>query len=82
MSGWVEAIGFMGSFFTVLTYSMKTMAWLRVTALLSCVCFAAFGIMIGSWPLMLMEVMLLPINLLRLIELRAPQPDTRLQAGS
>ncbi len=82
MSAWIEATGFMGSLFTVLTYSMKTMAWLRVTALLSCASFAAYGIMIGSWPLILMELVLLPINLLRLIELRAPQPAADVPTGS
>lgn len=70
MSAWIEVIGFMGSLFTVLTYSMKDMLWLRITALLSCMSFIIYGAMIESWPLIVMELMLLPINVWRLIELR------------
>jgi CRP/FNR family cyclic AMP-dependent transcriptional regulator len=70
MSAWIEAIGFMGSLFTVLTYSMKEMLWLRITAVLSCMSFIVYGAMIESWPLILMDMTLLPINLWRLIELR------------
>ncbi|MDX3927349.1 MAG: YgjV family protein [Shinella sp.] len=71
MSFWVETLGFMGSLFTVLTYSMKGMMRLRIAALLSCVSFVLYGAMIGSWPLILMEVTLLPINAWRLFELIA-----------
>ncbi|MET3577941.1 putative membrane protein YfhO [Mesorhizobium robiniae] len=67
---WIEAIGFSGSLFTILTYSMKEMLWLRLTAVLSCLSFATYGVMIESWPLILMEMTLLPINLWRLNELR------------
>ena len=66
---WTEAIGFLGSIFTVLTYSMKAMLWLRITGVLSCLCFATYGVLIGSLPLILMELMLLPINAWRLFEL-------------
>lgn len=70
MSPWIEAVGFMGSLFTVLTYSMKEMLWLRIAALLSCTSYMLYGMMIQSWPLILMDMALLPINLWRLIELR------------
>lgn len=75
MAAWIEAVGFMGSLFTILTYSMREMRWLRVAAVLSCVSFMIYGVMIQSWPLILMDMALLPINLWRLIELR--QADRR-----
>ncbi|MBZ9811152.1 MULTISPECIES: hypothetical protein [unclassified Mesorhizobium] len=59
---WTEAIGFLGSFFTILTYSMKAMLWLRIPAVLSCPCFVIYGTPIGSLPLILMELALLSIN--------------------
>ncbi|UVK37856.1 YgjV family protein [Mesorhizobium sp. AR10] len=78
MAAWIEAIGFLGSFFTVLTYSMKQMFWLRVAALMSCLAFMAYGTLIGSLPLILMELMLLPINAWRLMELSRPRlPSTQ-----
>ncbi|CCV08094.1 Cyclic nucleotide-binding protein (fragment) [Mesorhizobium metallidurans STM 2683] len=73
MTSWIEAIGFLGSLFTVLTYSMKEMLWLRVAALLSCLAFVTYGTLIGSLPLILMELTLLPINAWRLIELIRPR---------
>ncbi|MER8400025.1 cyclic nucleotide-binding protein [Mesorhizobium sp. M1348] len=65
---WTETIGFLGSFSTVLTYSMKAMLWLHITAVLSCLCFA-YGALIGSLSLSLLELILLPINAWRLFEL-------------
>ncbi|MER8552058.1 hypothetical protein NKH69_22680 [Mesorhizobium sp. M0976] len=47
---WTETIGFLGSFSTVLTYSMKAMLWLHITAVLSCLCFATYGALIGNLP--------------------------------
>lgn len=82
MSVWIEAIGFMGSLFTVLTYSMNEMLWLRITALLSCVSFITYGAMIESWPLILMDMTLLPINIWRLIELRRAERLADAQAGT
>jgi hypothetical protein len=76
MSTWIEAVGFLGSLFTVLTYSMKEMLWLRVAAVLSCTSFVVYGAMIESWPLILMDMALLPINLWRLIELRRTDLQT------
>lgn len=69
MSPWVEAVGFIGSFLTILTYSMKRMLWLRIAAVLSCLAFVTYGALIGSLPLVLMELTLLPLNGWRLLEL-------------
>jgi CRP/FNR family cyclic AMP-dependent transcriptional regulator len=77
MNPWIEAVGFLGSFFTVLTYSMKEMLWLRVAAVLSCLAFLTYGALIGSLPLILMELTLLPINAWRLFELTRPKISIR-----
>lgn len=66
----IEAVGFLGSLFTILTYSMREMLWLRATAVLSSMSLIVYGTMIESWLLIVMEIALLPINLWRLIELR------------
>ncbi len=70
MISWIEAIGFIGSFFAVLTYWMRDMVWLRVAAMLSCIFFVVYAALIGSYPLLAMELLLLPINAYRLAELR------------
>ncbi|MFI0849420.1 YgjV family protein [Mesorhizobium sp. IMUNJ 23232] len=73
---WIATIGFAGSGFAILTYWMRDMFWLRIVAMLSCVFFIAYAAMIGSYPLILMELTLLPINAYRLLEL---QPQRRLR---
>ncbi|MFI0849334.1 YgjV family protein [Mesorhizobium sp. IMUNJ 23232] len=70
---WIEIIGFVGSGFAILTYWMRDMLALRIVAILSCVFFIAYAAMIGSYPLSLMELTLLPINTYRLFELLRPR---------
>jgi hypothetical protein len=67
---WVEALGFVGSGFAIVTYWMRDMLSLRIAAVLSCIFFIAYGAMIASWPLLAMELVLLPVNAWRLFELR------------
>jgi CRP/FNR family cyclic AMP-dependent transcriptional regulator len=66
---WIEAIGYLASGLTVLTYSMRNMFWLRVVAVLNCLAFLIYAALIGSLPIMMMEAILLPINAWRLFEL-------------
>ena len=66
---WIELIGFAGSALAVLTYWMREMLPLRVAAVLGCICFLIYATVLGSYPLILMEAMLLPINAYRLLEL-------------
>lgn len=74
MQFWIEAVGFAGSGFAVLTYWMRDMAALRIAAVTSCVFLIAYAGLIGSLPLLMMEAVLLPINAIRLVELnRAPR---------
>ena len=69
---WIDIVGFAGSGFAVVTYWMRGMLALRLMAVLSCVCFIVYGISIGSYPLLVMEFVLLPINLFRLTQLLRP----------
>ena len=69
---WIEVIGFCGSALAILTYWMREMIPLRIAAVAGCVCFLTYGILIGSYPIILMEATLLPINLYRLFELLRP----------
>lgn len=74
----IEAIGFAGSFFAVVTYLMKDMRRLRIAAVLSSMFFITYAVMIGSYPVLIMELILLPISAWRLMELQAQ----RTPAGS
>jgi CRP/FNR family cyclic AMP-dependent transcriptional regulator len=69
---WIEAVGFCGSALAILTYWMREMIPLRIAAVLGSLCFLGYALLIGSYPLILMEATLLPINLYRLAELLRP----------
>ena len=62
---WIEAVGWLASLLTVATYSMNSMIPLRILAIASSVCFVLYALVLQLWPLLLMELILLPINLYR-----------------
>jgi hypothetical protein len=72
---WIELVGFCGSALAVWTYAMREMVPLRTAAVAGCVCFLTYGILIESYPIILMESALLPINSYRLFQLLRPTPQ-------
>ena len=62
---WIEAIGWLASLLTVAAYSVRTMLPLRILAIASSVSFALYAFVLQLWPLLAMELLLLPINLFR-----------------
>ena len=78
---WIEVIGFCGSLLAILTYWMREMIPLRIAAVAGSVCFLTYGILIASYPVILMEATLLPINLYRLFELLRPARAGRRYVG-
>lgn len=62
MSSWIEIIGFACGVLTVVTYLTRRMAQLCMMAIASSLCFAVYGTMIWSPPLILMEAVLLPLT--------------------
>ena len=79
----IESIGWIASGLTVITYAMNTMLPLRVFAVLSSIFFLIYGAILGVWPLVGMEAILLPINgyrLWQLIDLRRKVRDAATDA--
>jgi hypothetical protein len=66
---WVEAIGYGGTVFTIASYSMRTIIPLRIAGILSSVFFIAYGLLMQLWPMLLTELVILPLNILRLIQM-------------
>lgn len=64
----VEAIGYGGTALTVASYSMRTIIPLRVAGILSSVLFIIYAVIIQSWPVLAMEMVLLPLNTVRLFQ--------------
>lgn len=58
-----------------MAYSMRRMLPLRVAALLSSITLLAYAVLTSSGPIIVMELILLPINSYRLIELLRPSSN-------
>jgi Cyclic nucleotide-binding domain len=64
------AFGFIGAGFYVITYYMRTMVPLRVIGIIANLFFLAYGYFYPSYPTFLLYLGILPINVVRLLEMR------------
>jgi CRP/FNR family transcriptional regulator, cyclic AMP receptor protein len=69
--GWVAAA------LTLATFSMRSMAPLRVTGIAANICFIVYGTAAGLAPVVGLHLLLLPCNLIRLAEIRREQRHAR-----
>ncbi|MGI6245792.1 MAG: YgjV family protein [Pseudochelatococcus sp.] len=65
----MELIGYCGTAVTTVAYAMKTSIRLRVAGMLGGMAFLAYGGLTGNNPVMLMQMVVLPLNALRLVEI-------------
>ena len=79
-----EPVGYLASALVLATFCMRDMVALRWVAIASNLAFIAYGALAGVGPVLALHVMLLPVNVLRLVEsLRATHaPDTRSTRGT
>jgi hypothetical protein len=68
--GWLEAIGYLASALVLSTFYMKTMIPLRCCAIASNVAFIVYGFLGEIYPVLVLHLLLLPLNVKRLMELR------------
>ena len=66
----VELIGYLASVLVFSTFCMKTMTRLRSVAIASNVVFITYGYLAGLYPVFLLHVVLLPLNIARLYQMR------------
>lgn len=67
----IEAIGWLAVILKLVTFSMNAMIPLRLLAMASSVCFIIYSAVFHIWPLLAIELILLPINAYRLYEIVA-----------
>ncbi len=72
---WVDVLGYAASACVLATFCMKGMMPLRVVAICSNVLFAMFGALAHVYPVLLLHIVLLPVNVGRLIQVVAPVRD-------
>ena len=67
---WVELTGYAASLLVFSTFYMKTMIPLRTVAIVSNVVFMTYGFAAGLYPVLFLHVVLFPLNILRLYQMR------------
>lgn len=72
----IEVLGYAASLCVLATFCMRAMIPLRVAAIISNVLFALFGALAHIYPVLLLHVVLLPVNLARLQQALAPEMPT------
>jgi len=71
-------LGWSAAALTLLALAARDMAVLRLTALAANLSFIAYGATAQLWPVLVLHLVLVPLNLLRLLQLRQaskPQSD-------
>ena len=67
---WIELSGYLASALVFLAFYMKTMIPLRLVAILSNVAFITYGLGEHIYPVLILHAILLPLNCLRLLQMR------------
>lgn len=68
--GWIDGVGYLASFLVFCAFYMKTMIPLRWVAIGSNVAFITYGLAGRVYPVLVLHVVLLPLNCLRLQQMR------------
>lgn len=66
----IDLLGLAAGALVLATFYLKTMIPLRVVAIASNVAFASYGILADAMPIVALHVLLLPLNMLRLYQMR------------
>jgi len=70
-----EWIGYLASLFVLLSFLMKNIITLRYVNSIGCLFFAAYGILLDSWPIIITNVAIVCVNFYYLfINKKTPVP--------
>ena len=72
-----QGIGIVAALLVFSTFYMRTMQRLRMVAILSNVAFAAYGLLLHLWPLLVLHCALFPLNIWRLVQMRRTLRDLK-----
>ena len=74
---WIDLLGYAASASVLATFCMSTMVPLRIIAIGSNVLFIAFGAFAHIYPVLVLHVILLPVNIARLLQLLRPSEASK-----
>ncbi|SMX24351.1 hypothetical protein [Boseongicola aestuarii] len=78
ITGKVDLIGYIASLLVLLTFTMRSMIWLRLFGLASNIAFITYAILAELPPIFMLHVVLIAINAVRFAELRRDDASRRL----
>lgn len=58
-----EWIGYLASFFVLLSFLMRNITTLRYVNSVGCLFFVAYGILLSSWPIIITNVAIVLVNI-------------------
>src|SRR5262245_52882132 len=64
-----DLAGYAASALVLVTVSMRSMRWLRITAITSNVAFLSYGAIANLRPILVLHAILLPVNFVRLLQM-------------
>ena len=67
---WYDWLGYLGSILMFSTFYMKTMIPLRVVGIMANVCMIGFTAFAHVYPVLVLQICLLPLNAFRLVQMR------------
>jgi len=67
---WIDIIGYIASLLVAATFYMKTIISLRILGIASNVFFITYGFFGGLVPVTLLHMFLLPLNIVRLVQMK------------
>lgn len=67
---WIDFVGYLASLSVLATFCMGSMASLRVIGIMSNALFITYGLGEHLYPVLLLHTALLPINVLKVVQLR------------
>ena len=74
---WINVLGFSAALSVLASFCMTTIVALRTFALLSNVLFILYGLLAHIYPVFLLHVVLLPVNIIKLFRLRCGEALAR-----
>ncbi len=77
---WIDLTGYLASLAVLATFCMSRMIFLRAVAVLSNVLFVTYGMGEHLYPVLVLHVTLLPINILKIYQLRRQVEQTFLRS--
>jgi CRP/FNR family cyclic AMP-dependent transcriptional regulator len=67
---WMDLFGYLGALLTLGTFSMKTMLHLRMVGIVANLAFITYGAVGSVYPVLVLHLTLLPLNVWRLVQLQ------------